>query len=80
MVLLTMNVTNQKRDGNEMIEIQNVTKRFQDRKISITALNHVSFTVQAGEIVGLLGKTVQGKRRFSAPSQHCLHQQKDKFL
>lgn len=44
-----------------MIEIQNVTKRFQDRKISITALNHVSFTVQAGEIVGLLGENGAGK-------------------
>ncbi len=44
-----------------MIEIQNVTKRFQDKKVSVTALNHVSFTVNQGEIVGLLGENGAGK-------------------
>lgn len=44
-----------------MIEIQNVTKRFKDRKTSVTALNHVSFNVNEGEIVGLLGENGAGK-------------------
>lgn len=44
-----------------MIEIQNVTKRFQDKKMSVTALNHVSFNVGKGEIVGLLGENGAGK-------------------
>lgn len=39
-----------------MLEIQNVTKRFQDKKVSVTALNHVSFTVGKGQVVGLLGE------------------------
>jgi sodium transport system ATP-binding protein len=44
-----------------MIEIKGVTKRFKDRKVSVTALNHVSFTVEAGQTVGLLGENGAGK-------------------
>lgn len=44
-----------------MIEIKNVTKRFQDKKVSVTALNHVSFKVGEGEVVGLLGENGAGK-------------------
>lgn len=44
-----------------MIEIQEVTKRFKDKKASVTALNHVSFTVERGGIVGLLGENGAGK-------------------
>ncbi|MBN6206747.1 ATP-binding cassette domain-containing protein [Ralstonia pickettii] len=44
-----------------MLEIQNVTKRFQDKKVSVTALNHVSFTVGKGQVVGLLGENGAGK-------------------
>ena len=44
-----------------MIEMKEVTKRFQDKKKSVTALNHVSFSIQKGETVGLLGENGAGK-------------------
>lgn len=44
-----------------MIHIQEVTKQFRDRKKYITALKHVSFEVQKGEVVGLLGENGAGK-------------------
>lgn len=44
-----------------MIEIHEVTKRFQDKKNSITALKHVSFSVKEGQVVGLLGENGAGK-------------------
>ncbi|MGM8216112.1 ATP-binding cassette domain-containing protein [Bacillaceae bacterium W0354] len=44
-----------------MIEINEVTKRFQDKKKHVTALKHVSFSVEKGEIVGLLGENGAGK-------------------
>ncbi|MCD5325759.1 MULTISPECIES: ABC transporter ATP-binding protein [Pontibacillus] len=44
-----------------MIEIHDVTKKFKTKKVSVTALNHVSFTVPAGKVVGLLGENGAGK-------------------
>ncbi|MEH7235693.1 ABC transporter ATP-binding protein [Bacillus sp. JJ1562] len=44
-----------------MIEITEVTKRFKDKKTSITALKHVNFTVEKGQVVGLLGENGAGK-------------------
>ena len=44
-----------------MIEIKDVTKRFKDRKVSVTALNHVSLTIETGETVGLIGENGAGK-------------------
>ncbi|MCD7034210.1 ATP-binding cassette domain-containing protein [Metabacillus sp. GX 13764] len=44
-----------------MIEIQGVTKKFQDKKTSITALKHVTFSVEKGQTVGLLGENGAGK-------------------
>ncbi|HLT56904.1 MAG TPA: ATP-binding cassette domain-containing protein [Bacillota bacterium] len=44
-----------------MIEIQEVTKQFKDRKIYVTALKHVSFQVEKGEVIGLLGENGAGK-------------------
>ncbi len=44
-----------------MIEIYEVTKQFQDKKVYVTALKHVSFSVKQGEIVGLLGENGAGK-------------------
>lgn len=44
-----------------MIEINEVTKRFKERKTSITALNHVSLTIEKGETVGLIGENGAGK-------------------
>jgi sodium transport system ATP-binding protein len=44
-----------------MITIQGVTKKFQDKKEYVTALKHVSFNVNKGEVVGLLGENGAGK-------------------
>lgn len=44
-----------------MIEINQVTKKFQDKKNHITALKHVSFTVNKGEVIGLIGENGAGK-------------------
>ncbi|WP_026672647.1 ABC transporter ATP-binding protein [Alkalihalobacterium bogoriense] len=44
-----------------MIEIHEVTKQFKDKKVYVTALKHVSFTVKKGQIVGLLGENGAGK-------------------
>ncbi|QDP39282.1 ABC transporter ATP-binding protein [Radiobacillus deserti] len=44
-----------------MIEIHEVTKKFQDKKAHVTALKHVSFKVKQGEVLGLLGENGAGK-------------------
>lgn len=44
-----------------MIEIQKVTKQFQDKKVFFTALKHVSFKVEEGQVLGLLGENGAGK-------------------
>lgn len=44
-----------------MIEVQNVSKVFQDKKQQVIAVKEVSFTVQRGEVVGLLGENGAGK-------------------
>ncbi|OXT17085.1 ABC transporter ATP-binding protein [Bacillus sp. OG2] len=44
-----------------MIEIKEVTKRFKDKKVHVTALKHISFSVREGQVVGLLGENGAGK-------------------
>lgn len=44
-----------------MIEIHEVTKQFKDKKVYVTALKHVTFTVGEGQVVGLLGENGAGK-------------------
>lgn len=44
-----------------MIEIQQVTKKFEGKKSSVTALKHVSLSVKEGQVVGLLGENGAGK-------------------
>jgi len=44
-----------------VIQIHEVTKQFKDKKKYVTALKHVSFSVEKGEVVGLLGENGAGK-------------------
>lgn len=44
-----------------MIQIHEVTKQFRDKKKFVTALKHISFTVEKGQTVGLLGENGAGK-------------------
>lgn len=44
-----------------MIEIQEVTKQFKDKKEYVTALKHVSFNIEKGQVLGLLGENGAGK-------------------
>lgn len=44
-----------------MIEINEVTKKFQDKKKFVTALKHVTFSIKEGQVVGLLGENGAGK-------------------
>ena len=43
------------------IEVENLTKRFNNRGDAIVALDHVSFSVESGEIFGVLGPNGSGK-------------------
>jgi sodium transport system ATP-binding protein len=48
-------------DVKNMIEIRELTKQFQDKKLFITAVKHVTFSVKEGQVVGLLGENGAGK-------------------
>lgn len=49
-------------DRTRMIEVQDLSKEFSDlRRGSVTALDRVTFNVEAGEIFGLLGPNGAGK-------------------
>jgi sodium transport system ATP-binding protein len=45
----------------KLIYIHEVTKQFKDKKKYVTALKHVSLSIQKGEVVGLLGENGAGK-------------------
>lgn len=44
-----------------IVNVENLTKKFQARKKLITAVNGISFSIKKGEIVGLLGPNGAGK-------------------
>ncbi|MDP5277216.1 ABC transporter ATP-binding protein [Chengkuizengella axinellae] len=44
-----------------MIEVNNVSKQFKEKKKTIAAVKDVSFSISKGEIVGLLGENGAGK-------------------
>ena len=44
-----------------MIEIQEVTRQFKDKKEYVTALKHVTFSIEKGQVMGLLGENGAGK-------------------
>lgn len=47
--------------GSTRVEFQNVTKVFRQNNAGITALNHVTLTVEPGEVVGIIGYSGAGK-------------------
>jgi sodium transport system ATP-binding protein len=56
-----MKIRNRETGVNEMIDIQQVTKKFEGKKSSVTALKHVTLSVKEGQVVGLLGENGAGK-------------------
>ena len=44
-----------------VLEVSNLTKIFKSRGGSFTAVDHISFDIKEGEIVGLLGPNGAGK-------------------
>src|SRR3989338_5938467 len=50
-----------KRDKNFMIEVKNITKTYKTGDIEFNALNNVSFSIEDGEFVAIMGPSGSGK-------------------
>ena len=57
-MLEQQNTANDSLNGHAMIEARNLSKRYED---GVLALDHVSFSVQAGQIYAMLGANGAGK-------------------
>ncbi|WP_413374912.1 ATP-binding cassette domain-containing protein [Alkalihalobacillus sp. 1P02AB] len=44
-----------------MIKIQNVSRSFRDKKVTVEAVKNISLAIKKGEVVGLLGENGAGK-------------------
>ncbi|WP_028594309.1 ABC transporter ATP-binding protein [Paenibacillus assamensis] len=45
----------------EILRVENLSKTYGDGETAVTALNHISFTVQKGEFVAIIGPSGSGK-------------------
>ncbi len=46
---------------NNILEIKNLTKKYEDGQVKVTALDNVSFTLRKGQDIGVLGPSGSGK-------------------
>lgn len=60
-----------------MITIQTVTKKFQDKKTSVTALKHVSFSIKKEKPLLYLERMEQARQRFYVLLPPLFNQQKE---
>ena len=44
-----------------LLEVKNISKKFKKNKIELTAVNEVSFTIEKGECLGIVGESGCGK-------------------
>lgn len=49
-----------------MIKINNITKKFKSRDSTVTAVNNVSFSINKGDFVSIIGKSGSGKTTLFA--------------
>jgi oligopeptide/dipeptide ABC transporter ATP-binding protein len=56
-----MSLTEERRDMTELLRVENLSKRFPVRDGVVHALDDVSFTIEAGQTLGLVGESGCGK-------------------